>query len=1018
MYLSYCGRFKTKNTLANWEKSKLIYTLKSNNENDQQMDELTKLRRKILELERNERLFKETEKTGKIGGWQFDPVTLKQTWTDEVFRILEIDLEHSAPKVPQGLEFIHPDYRPMAEKAVQRVMEQGEPYNQEWMVTTARGDKKWVHAVCDSKKKNGKVVTISGSFQDITSKKIVEEELKKSEERLRVVFDNSPFPVAVVDEKDQRILFWSKSAIQLFGHNPKTTEEWYELAYPNPEYRKQVIERWKPFLEIAQNSAKAINTGEYQIHCKNGEVKICELYAQFIPGSLIVTLNDITERKKAEELLKSQNQQLLANEQQLKASNQQLCASEQQLLAANQQLQANEQQLRAAVQQLQAGELQLLATNQQLRASETELRNSKEQAERYLNIAAEIILSLDSEGNITLLNDSGYQLLGYNNGALTGKEWLNICIPEEEAGSVRDVFSQIIKGEVENVANYESNIITKSGEIKTILWHNTVLKDKNGKITGTLSSGEDITERKNTERQIVEAKEIAEKSEKYLENIINNLADPIFVKDEESKLLVINDAFCQLFGLNKENILGKTLAEDVSPAERESFLRIDKLVLNSGKENISEESLTVRDSQTKTISTKKSRFLDEKGRKFLIGIIRDITDRKIAESLLIEAKEKAEEADRLKSAFLANMSHEIRTPMNGILGFANLLKKPNLTGEEQQKYIEIIQKSGDRMLNTVNDIIDISRIESNLVELAVSEVNINEQLKYLHSFFIPEAAKKGIQLIFKNGISEKNIKLKTDLEKFNSIITNLIKNAIKFTNQGFIELGYNIKNKNGSAEIEFYVKDSGIGIPKNKQIGIFNRFVQVDIEDKQAKQGSGLGLAISKAYAEMLGGKIWLDSEVGKGSTFYFTIAYNSGSESKTITINDSQLQKGYPISRRLNILVVEDDETSKYLISIMVENFAKKIITVNSGLEAVEVCRNNADIDLILMDIQFSDMNGYEATRQIRRFNKDVVILAQTAFALTGDKEKAINMGCNDYISKPINQSELYEMIQKYLMN
>lgn len=239
---------------------------------------------------------------------------------------------------------------------------------------------------------------------------------------------------------------------------------------------------------------------------------------------------------------------------------------------------------------------------------------------------------------------------------------------------------------------------------------------------------------------------------------------------------------------------------------------------------------------------------------------------------LLLAKEKAEESDRLKSAFLANMSHEIRTPMNGILGFTRLLQKSNLTGKQQEKYIDIIQKSGTRMLSTVNDIIDISKIESGLVKLSVSEVNISEQMKYLHSFFTPETAQKGIELRLKKYISKNDIKVKTDLDKFNSIVTNLIKNAIKFTNQGSIELGYRTLDENGKNKVEFYVKDSGIGIPNHRQKAVFDRFIQADIEDKQAKQGSGLGLAISKAYAEMLGGKIWVDSQEGKGTTFYFTI--------------------------------------------------------------------------------------------------------------------------------------------------
>ena len=295
-------------------------------------------------------------------------------------------------------------------------------------------------------------------------------------------------------------------------------------------------------------------------------------------------------------------------------------------------------------------------------------------------------------------------------------------------------------------------------------------------------------------------------------------------------------------------------------------------------------------------------------------------------------------------------------------------------------------------------------------------MDIYDKMKDLYSFFKPEATKKGIQLVYKNNLSEKKTTLRTDTDKFSSILTNLIKNAIKFTNQGNIELGYNIKKKKKITLVEFYVKDSGIGIPKNRQKAVFDRFIQADIEDKKANQGSGLGLAISKAYAEMLGGKIWVESEEEKGSTFYFTIEHSSTPELKYITKNGGQIFIEDNISRKLNILVVEDDQTSQELISILVENLAEKIIQLGSGLEAIEKCRNNDDIDLILMDIQLPDLNGYEATKQIRKFNKDVVIIAQTAYALAGDKEKAINIGCNDYISKPIDREELLGKIENCL--
>jgi signal transduction histidine kinase len=380
----------------------------------------------------------------------------------------------------------------------------------------------------------------------------------------------------------------------------------------------------------------------------------------------------------------------------------------------------------------------------------------------------------------------------------------------------------------------------------------------------------------------------------------------------------------------------------------------------------------------------------------------------------INEQEKAKLADKLKSAFLANMSHEIRTPMNGILGFADLLKTPNISGVEQQEYIRIIEKSGDRMLNIINDIIDISKIEAGLMNLEINELNINEQLEFIYNFFLPEVETKGLNLQIKKTLPAKEAFLKTDSEKLLAILTNLVKNAIKYSNKGSIEVGYFNKGN----KLEFYVKDTGIGIPKDMQSAVFERFMQADISDKAARQGAGLGLSITKAYLEMLGGKIWVESEEGIGSTFYFTLPYNFEPQERKNLKRDFLTDKSDGHISNLKILIAEDDETSGTLISLMVKDYGKEILRTRTGIETVEVFRKNPDIDLILMDIQMPEKCGYEATRQIRKMNKGVVIIAQTAFGLSGDKEKAIEAGCNDYISKPIKKDELLDLIHKFFIN
>jgi len=269
----------------------------------------------------------------------------------------------------------------------------------------------------------------------------------------------------------------------------------------------------------------------------------------------------------------------------------------------------------------------------------------------------------------------------------------------------------------------------------------------------------------------------------------------------------------------------------------------------------------------------------------MVGTMTDISERKKTESEMIKAKNRAEESDRLKSAFLANMSHEIRTPMNGILGFADLLKGHKLRKDKKEKYIDIIEKSGNRMLNIINDIIDISKIESGLVEVELADSNINEQMEYIHTFFKPEVEEKGIKLNYKNELLDNESIITTDREKLFAILTNLVKNAIKYTTKGTIEFGYNKKGD----ELEFYVRDTGYGIASDRIDAIFERFIQADIKDVMARQGVGLGLSITKSYIEMLGGKIWVKSEEGVGSIFYFTLPYQSHSNSKAIVNVDKR---------------------------------------------------------------------------------------------------------------------------------
>ena len=377
---------------------------------------------------------------------------------------------------------------------------------------------------------------------------------------------------------------------------------------------------------------------------------------------------------------------------------------------------------------------------------------------------------------------------------------------------------------------------------------------------------------------------------------------------------------------------------------------------------------------------------------------------------LQQAKEKAEESDRLKTAFLANMSHEIRTPMNGIMGFTALLKDADLSSEEKDEYIDIIQQSGHRMLETVNDIIEISKIETGLISLSPVLFNVNKSLEELVLFFQTEANEKNIRINIEQWVPENSATIVTDRRKFESIISNLIKNAIKYTSNGDIRLGYYQKSKS----IEFYIVDSGMGISKERQKAVFERFIQADIEDKKALGGSGLGLSIAKAYAEAIGGNLWLErSESGKGSEFRFRLPLDIFPKKKKRKSEKKEASDN--LFKNLTVLVVEDDEVSYEYLTKLLSKLTKEILWAKDGDEAIQMVKSKPQIDLILMDMLMPNVNGFEATKRIREFNKDIIIVAQTALALAGEKKKILASGCNDYISKPVILSVLKDILSKY---
>lgn len=523
-----------------------------------------------------------------------------------------------------------------------------------------------------------------------------------------------------------------------------------------------------------------------------------------------------------------------------------------------------------------------------------------------------------------------------------------------------------------------------------------------------ISMASDVTERKQAEEKIRVAEENLHNTFDISPSIISkaNLNTGYFIE--------VNQAVTRILGYSVEEFTSKPFEEFIYSDDNQRTKDEVATQLKGNKTTFFENRYLCKDGSYKWMAWNATEP-NENG--IVTGIASDITERKQAEKELKKALEKALESDRLKSAFLANMSHELRTPMNGILGFIELLNEPDLSKAEISEYSSVINKSSDRLLNTISDIINISKIEAGEIVVSNTDTSIDKMLEELYSFHSLEAHQKGLSLFLNHSLSDEHVNIMTDSHILHGILTNLIKNAIKFTYKGSIEFGYILRDDSEldrSAKVEFYVKDTGVGIPEDRMQAIFNRFEKADIEDTRVFEGSGLGLAISKAYVEMLGGEIFVESVVEKGSKFSFTIPYIQAVKKKikkqfTDTHNENfKLQK-------MTLLIVEDDDISSELLETILKDTFKKLFFAENGVEAIQQCKNNPEIDLVLMDISMPVMSGYEATQQIRKFNKDIIIIAQTAYSMIGDKEKSIEAGCNDYISKPINKKLLLEMICKY---
>ena len=506
--------------------------------------------------------------------------------------------------------------------------------------------------------------------------------------------------------------------------------------------------------------------------------------------------------------------------------------------------------------------------------------------------------------------------------------------------------------------------------------------------------------------ELKQANDLAQENENFVTGILENIPDMIFVKDAKTtNYVLVNKAVEENMGWKREDMIGKNESELFPKEIAEILLAQGQAVLDTNTVFQQEETLPTKNG-LRIFNTKKFPILDHNGiPKFLLGVTEDITAKKAAENELIDAKEKAEESNRLKIAFLQNISHEIRTPMNAICGFTSLMMEPDLSMEQKANYSSIIRSSCDQLLTIITDVLTISSVETKQMKINIQEVNLNQLMDELTHIFKPTATSLSLEFENTTDIPENQAYVLTDRTKLTQILSNLATNALKFTKEGSIEMNCHLEND----AIAFFVKDTGIGFNPEIKETIFERFRQANDEINKKYGGTGLGLAISKAFVELLGGQIGVESQSGKGSTFHFSLPYKAASP--------IELEPFAPIAwdHGFTILIAEDEDINFLFLETLLQPMNWKLLRARNGQEAVEMARADLSIRLILMDIRMPIMDGFQAATIIKEFRPELPILAQTAYANDFEIEK-YRAVFDDYMTKPLRIQILKQKISKFL--
>lgn len=607
----------------------------------------------------------------------------------------------------------------------------------------------------------------------------------------------------------------------------------------------------------------------------------------------------------------------------------------------------------------------------------------------------------DEKGNFIQVNDLLLALLGKDLKDVDGRTSQEV-LNEDHA-------SESLRAESELYKTGKSQEYTFSQDKKNYKSVHFPVTSRDGKIVGTGGYQEDITHLSGSLQALHREKET-------LEVLLESMPFCIFFTDRQFRYIRVNRMMAKLLRVeDSEHAVGKSNQDFFSKRVARKMTEEDRTIMQTGKPIVN-KIIYFEDDEVEGYWLEKTKIpiRDKRGEiTMVMGLFKDVSNLMRIENELKQARDKAKESDRLKTSFLANMSHEIRTPMNGILGFANLLRDPDLGEEKRDLYLKHIDHSSQQLLNIIDDIIDISKIESEQLKISNKPVKINGILDEIYSSFFHRIrgdapGQKKVAFNLKKGNDSHDFTIVTDDFRLSQVFNNLIGNAIKFTQEGLIQFGYKLTQ---NRYIEFFVSDTGIGIPNNKIKLIFDRFGQVNQERSLQPSGTGLGLPISKSLVNLMGGEMWVESEMGNGTTFYFTLplVVEEPVENSTVLISN----KSYNWKGR-EILVAEDEELNWLFVREMLRQTGAVVHRARNGQEVVDLTRD-LNPDAILMDIKMPEVNGIEAARRIRVFNTKVPIIAQSAFVMAEEKEESLLAGCNHFVTKPLDRTTVMELIDSY---